>query len=1070
LQVRKEISLIAAAVPLDPNWPALIKPGAVRGALVVGVGSCSLFATAVFAQKTAAPSEAEVERVIVTGSMIPTAEEVGPNPVFIINRDLINKSGAGTTTEQLLQRQPVIGGANIPVTNNGTGGAGPAGTAAVSLRGLDPGATLVLLDGRRIAPFPGSANSGYGFVDLTTIPITAVQSIEILKDGASTTYGVDAVAGVVNFKLYKDYRGAQVTIQYGDTTRHDDVAEYRGDVLFGVGDDKTSITGDIFYYKHHDMFSHDRGNSLVPPFLSGFAVPWNLQIQTAAAMHPFDVFGNPEAPAPTPFTTERFFITPPDFANGLTPASDYIPGPTATRKPRGFRGNLSGFNFNLYAGSYPEQERSGGYAAFEHKICDDQLRIFGDFFYVDGKTHDELAPTAAGPFELPGRLPIFVPPNHAFPGGVPPYGGPTPAEVGMSPDAYNPFNPFEQIISGNSTARVFDFGNRLIDNENVAERFTVGVRGDKLFNGTWGYDGAFMYSQIEQISKFQGINLPRFEQILNATEPIFDPTSSSFIGQTVPYNPFGDAQHVVFPSNLPLIDFARLHTSDLFTSKLATLDLNIYTTDLFGLPAGGVGLAFGGVFSRESYRIDPDDQNRLGENADTSAFPAVKAGRKSWAIYAETLVPIFSPKWHIAFFHSLELTAGIRYEEWLNNDTNAAVPKVGVRWQPFDESLTLRSTWGEGFLEPSMVQLYGPGRSPLGPGHFKGFAPTAQFGPPNSPTNPIQDFPNPETSIQQFPNKNVRPEHDRTWTGGIVYTPKWIPPKWGELTLTVDFWDVERSGLAAYLSPSLIINGYNAGIFPAVVSPAQPTATEPAALFDPEGNFAGVSIPYTNGARTRTNGVDLGLQYQIETSVGTFSLLSRWSYLNEMVVNFPGARPRQIAGSSSSEWYAGSFFGDVTNPQAWLKWRGDTTLDWTWHNWDVNTTVHTFDGYWEQIYAKQFDGFWKRHWVHPTWFTDAQISYSLIFTPPVEAAPVPGYSKGSKEVAGKEKEAPPVPYTMPCWKTVLNNTTLTFGVTNILDEDPPHSFGFELGNAIGYPGSFYDNIGRFWYMRMIKKF
>jgi outer membrane cobalamin receptor len=130
---------------LDQHWPVLIKPGSFRGALAVAVASCSLFETAVFAQQTAAPGEAEVERVIVTGSMIPSAEEVGPNPVFIINRDLINKSGAGTTAEQLLQRQPVIGGSNIPVTNNGTSGAGPAGTAALSLRGLDPGATLVLL-------------------------------------------------------------------------------------------------------------------------------------------------------------------------------------------------------------------------------------------------------------------------------------------------------------------------------------------------------------------------------------------------------------------------------------------------------------------------------------------------------------------------------------------------------------------------------------------------------------------------------------------------------------------------------------------------------------------------------------------------------------------------------------------------------------------------------------------------------------------------------------------------------------------------------------------------------------
>jgi outer membrane receptor protein involved in Fe transport len=957
------------------NAPIKLEFG--RAALTETAGFL-IFAINAFAQQpppASAGGVAEVERVIVTGSLIPTAEEVGPNPVFSINRDLINKSGAGTTTEQLLQRQPVMNGANIPVQNNATSQGGPAGTAALALRGLDPGATLVLIDRRRVAPYPGAANSGYGYVDLTTIPITAVQSIDILKDGASTTYGSDAVAGVVNFNLYKDYRGAQVTIQYGDTLDKD-AAEYRGDILFGVGDDKTSITGDMFYYKHHDMFNHDRGNSLVPPFLSSNAVPWNLQLQTEAVLHPFDINGNPEpAPSLPPSLLSRFriFATPPDNANGLVPASDYI---YHRFRPRGLAvagAILPGFNFNLYAGSYPKQERWGGYAAFEHKICDDQVRIFGDFYYVDAKTHDVLAPTATGDFSSPGRVALYIPPNHPFPNGVPPFEGPTPAEVGMSPDAFNPFNPFEQIISGVTRARIFDFGPRLVDNENIAERFTVGVKGDKLFNGTWGYDGAFMYSQIQQILRFQGINIVRFQRILNAADPLFDPTSSEFIGQTIPFNPMVDSQHVTFPGNLPLIDFARLNTKDIVTSKLATLDLNIYTTDLFDLPAGGVGLAFGGQFNRESYRIDPDDQNRLGENADTSSFPPVKAGRKSWGIYAETLIPIFSPKWHIPGFYALEFSAGIRFDEWLNNDTNAAVPKVSVRWQPFDESLTLRSTWGEGFLEPSMVMLYGPTRGLLAPANFVGCAPVAVFGPCGSDTNPVQEAEDPETFVLQLPNKAIKPEHDRTWTGGIVYTPKWIPQKYGQLTLTVDFWDIERTGIAMYFSPPVIINGYNAGIFPGVVSPAQPPATQPAVLFDPEGNYAGVASPYTNGGRTRTNGVDLGAQYQVETPIGVFSLLSRWSYLNEMVVNFPGSRPRQTAGTSSSEWYVGSFFGDVTNPQAWLKWRGDTMIDWTWHNWDMNWTVHMLDGYWEQIYAKQFDGIWKRHWVHPTWFTDAAL-------------------------------------------------------------------------------------------------
>jgi iron complex outermembrane receptor protein len=1032
-----------------------VKPGSVGVAFAASVGVALLSASIASGQNPSqapASSTAEVERVVVTGSFIPTAEEVGPNPVFSLNRDLINKSGAGTTTEQLLQRQPVMNGANIPVNNNGTSQSGPSGTAALALRGLDPGATLVLIDRRRVAPFPGAANSGYGYVDLTTIPITAVQSIDILKDGASTTYGADAVAGVVNFNLYKDYRGAQVTIQYGNTLDKD-AAEYKGDILFGVGTDTTSITGDIFYYKHHDMFNKDRGNSAVPPFLSSNAVPWNLQLQTAAII---EAGGTPYDP-----TLTRHYGTPPDNANGLVPASDYI---YFSSRPRAAFSILPGFNFNPYSSSYPEQERWGGYAAFEHKICDDQLRIFGDFYYVDAKTHDELAPTATGNFESPGAPGFYIPPREAF-SGEPPFGGPTYAEVGAPPGAFNPFNPFEQIIAGASRARIFDFGNRLIDNENIAERFTVGVKGDKLFNGTWGYDGAFMYSQIEQIVRFQGVDVARFNRIVNANDQLFNPTSSEYIGQTIPYNPFVDTQHVVFPSNLPLIDFATLNTKDLLTSKLATLDLNIYTTDLFDLPAGGVGLAFGGAFSRESYTVDPDDENRI----EFSEMP-VHAGRKSWGIYAETLIPIFSPKWNIPGFHSLEFSTGVRYDEWLNNDTNAAVPKVGIRWQPFDESLTLRSTWGEGFLEPSMVQLYGPLRFLLAPAHFIGCAPVAVFGPCGSDNNPVQDVAEPETSVEQFPNKNLHPEHDRTWTGGIVYTPKWIPPKWGTLTLTVDFWDVERTGVVMYVSPSVAIDGYNAGIFPGIVGSARIPTDRPSVLFDPQGNYSGVGTPYINGGRTRTNGVDLGLQHQIETGYGTFSLLTRWSYLNEMVVNFPGERPRQAAGSSSSEWFIGSFFGDVTSPQAWLKWRGDATFDWTWHNWDLNWTLHFVDGYWEQLYAVQFDGFWKRHWVHPTWFNDAQLSYTLIFTPPVEAAPVPGYSKGGKEVVGKEKETPPVPYVMPCWKTILNNTTLTVGVTNIFGEDPPSSFSFELGNSIGYPGSLYDNLGRFWYVRMIKKF
>src|SRR5438034_2748740 len=997
----------------------------VRGARAVTVGALFLSAAIAFAQ------EAEAERVIVTGesvivtgSLIPTSELVGPNPISTLDRDLINKSGQGTTTEQLLKSLPIASANSIPIQNNANFAGGPAGAASISLRGFDPGATLVLIDGRRVAPYPGTSPGGAAFFDLNTIPIAAVRSIEIQKDGASTTYGADAVAGVVNLKLYKDYRGAQLTLYYGNTLDKD-AGEYAGDILFGTGDEKTSITGDIFFYHRNSMFNRDRGNSNRPPFLSSDSSPYNLQLSSDVA-----AAAGGENLNPGGFE----FATPPNLTNGLAPASNYI---YDTRRVRGF-GLLPGFNFNAFSGSFPTQERWGGYAAFEHKVCDDQLRIYGDFYYADVKTRDELAPSATGPFEIPGQGTLYIPPHSPLPNGVAPANTPTIAETGMPADAFNPFNPFEQIISGGSRARIFDFGNRLFDNENIAELFTVGVKGDKLFNGSWGYDGAFRYSQILNISRIQDVSVSRFERILNANDSLFNPSLPDYIGQTTPYNPFNDYR-VPIATNLPLIDFATLHARDLNTTKLATLDLNIYTTDLFDLPAGGVGLAFGGVFSRETLTENPDDEHRLKDEAGFAQLFPVKVGRKEYAFYAETLIPITSPAMRVPGLYSLKFSAGARFEAFQNNDTNSLVPKVGVRWQPFDEQLTLRSTWGEGFVEPSLTELYGP--------RIFGFEATSFKGDRN-----------PETTILNNPNPHLGPEDSRNWTGGIVYTPKWIPA--GALTLTIDLWDIERTGVVMNPSAQSVIEHFLAGR----LQPGE------AVHLDPSGNFISeVVFPFINGGRQNARGVDLGLEYQLKTRFGTFTSLTRATYLDQFVFQFKGDRAWQVAGRTNGDWWGGSDFG--IGGDAWYKWKGLSTLDWTWHNFDLNATVHMLDGFWEEIFAKKFDGKFRQHYVHPTWFTDAQLSYSLIFTPPVETAPVAGYSKDSNEVVGKEKEATPTAaYAIPCWKKIVNNSTVTVGVSNIFGEDPPHEFGFEFGSPIGYPGFAYDNLGRFWYVRLIKKF
>jgi iron complex outermembrane receptor protein len=1080
----------------------LKRVGFIRVAFVAGVALPFIMATSANAQNAGAPptgpgagapaaagagAQAEAERVIVTGSNIPTSEEVGANPVFSLNRDLINKSGQGTTVEQLLKSQPIANSNAGPTNNNGTSQGGPAGTASLALRGFDPGATLTLVDGRRVAPFPGFANSGSGFTDLLTLPISAVQNIEILKDGASTTYGADAVAGVVNLKFYKDYRGAQLTLYYGDTLDKD-AGQYNGDILFGTGDDKTSIVGDIFFFHHNSMFNHDRGNSAKPPFLSSNTSPYNLELNVATALAAGAVPGTGGVPGQIPvkdLDNGRVFATAPTGTNGLAPISQYLFNGDRIRSAGGLK---PGFNFNAFSSSYPEQERWGGYVSFNEKICDDQLQLYGDFYYADVKSHDELAPNATGDFETPGSFIIFIPAHTATPTVLVDAKGkpltPSPSEVGMPPGAFNPFNPFNQIISGSSRARIADFGNRLFDNENEAWLSTIGIKGDKLFDGSWGYDGAFRYSQILNISRTQDVSGPRYERILNGADTLFNPSSGDFIGQTIPYNPFNDFRHPI-ASNRPLINYATLHRRDLNTSKLATFDLNIYTTDLFDLPGGPVGLALGGSFSRDSYTINPDDQGNLihPQELGVGGIHAVHAGRKEVAFYGEVRVPVFGPEQGITGFHSLEFDAGARFEDWRNNNTNALVPKVTMRWQPIDETLTIRSTWGEGFLEPSMGQLYGPTFFSLGPTVFNGVT-NPKTGVTYLPPTPPQQ---PESTLELQPNRHLAPEHDRTWTGGFVWTPKFIPPQYGTFTFSVDFWDVERTGVIIPQTPQGLIDKFIAeqragSLKPTVapiVSPAKPGVTQPGILFNPAFVENGVSTPWRNGGRMTARGVDLELQYQLQTGFGTFTSLTRATYLEDFMFGFPGDfRGWHVAGLANNDVIEGAFFGQVTGGDGWMRWRGTELIDWTWKNWTLDWTIHYLGGFREEV-ARQslnhlvIDGHERWHYVNATSFQDASLSYSFIFAPPVESQPVAGYSKGGKEVIkskeGKEIEST-ASYSMPCWKTILNNTTLTVGVLDIFGEDPPTQLGFEQGNSTKYPGFNYDNLGRFVYGKLTKKF
>ncbi|MDB2331650.1 TonB-dependent receptor plug domain-containing protein, partial [Alteromonas sp.] len=216
-----------------------MKHGVKRSAIAVGIALTGLsVVTPVFAQQ-AEDGAKSVERIAVTGSRIKRTDMEGPSPIQSIDATMIEGMGY-ENLQQLLERMPATGAGTFSTRNNSQDSTAN-GAAAVSLRGMGPDATLVLINGRRVAISAFAESITNSFVDINAIPVSAIERIDILKDGASAIYGSDAVAGVVNIVLKKDYDGLEVNVGYGGTTGPN-YDETTANILWGSQSDKSSAT------------------------------------------------------------------------------------------------------------------------------------------------------------------------------------------------------------------------------------------------------------------------------------------------------------------------------------------------------------------------------------------------------------------------------------------------------------------------------------------------------------------------------------------------------------------------------------------------------------------------------------------------------------------------------------------------------------------------------------------------------------------------------------------------------------------------------------------------------------
>jgi iron complex outermembrane recepter protein len=1033
---------------------------------------------------------AEVERVIVTGSNIPTAEETGPNPVDTYRPADLEKLGIRNATD-LTTFLPQEAGStrNLNIANGGDG------TVQFNLRGLLAKETLVLVDGKRVALGSLNAVGFSGGVDINLLPFPMIDHIDILKDGASAVYGSDAITGVVNFFLIHKFRGLEIGGSYGNTNlgASNDMGEWEAWIKAGTGDDKTDIVVIVdFWERTGGLFSRDRDISS-----NAFFIPWGGFDKRSGlepgrvrfrALLPSIFFGPGGTPIPgvnTPLphsapnvATSPFYKNPFAVNPNAYPGAPGIIGPNAIQFRPQFGTDYKGgsdyflYNFAAITPALPPADRQGFYGSFTRDLCDKYLVLFADFKYARSFFDASLAavPFAPDPFKVPGTNIGFSP-------------------VGISVPIVNAFNPF--IEADATIPNFFPNGSGLPVTTGVRfrgindtgprhEKFTyhdylfdVGLRGEMGEFGnyfkTWNWELGFRYSRNEGQNLSVGeASQPGLREALLDTDPAtaFDP----FLNFTA-HNTTAARQRV----------YVTLHNSGAYELPIAYATIN---GDLFNLPAGPVSFAIGSEYDAPRWTRHRDALNTTFQSIGSTDGVSARVNRDVWSIYQEVRVPFTSPTWNFPGFYSFEVGFAER-EEWYSQNTsavlasgafpsrpaahsqyNAQKPKVSVRWQPHDPkyigALTLRGSYTEAFHAPALSEI-----SPASTQSF-GFA----F------DRLTQDFHTFEVRV--IGNPNLQPEVAYEWSYGAVYSPKWIKG----LTLSADWWHIDMRSIASRLGLQFIVQNDIPGL---VIRgpPTIPGIPGPIILvIDPNENLTGAIF----------EGLDYEAIYILDSSIfghGDFGRLTAtlngtWLSRAELQIS-PETKRFGIAGEVIPPGFTltGSLPWNRANFSLFYDGPADTWLAGL----DAGAVVH-YTGQYEDDNLSLTQSFLTGEFANPQtprsgplpwrarkvreWITLDLIASYTFNLPPPSPAEVPDLAKdGGKNVKakdGKEKNVIPVSTAEynPCgWRAWLNNTTISVGMQNVFDEDPPFVAGaFENG----YDESLATIKGRFWYVQLKKRF
>lgn len=976
-----------------------------------------------------------VEDIVVVGTNIRGARTTAALPVVVADREQIDATGA-TTGDELLRTIPQMGdvlfdSANNPQTSNSARG----DVNSVNLRSLGVGNTLVLLNGRRLVQHPTSqGTSDTGTVPVLSynsnaIPVSGLERLEVLLDGAAAIYGADAVAGVVNTVLRTDIDGLSLSARYGGA-EGTQMRDTEVNLFTGKNFDRGNISLFASYAERTALWAEDqdftRSDDLRPLFadypdfagvqaLDGRSsnTPWaRLSVGSRPVIRSNGVAVTNTAGA--------FRYQPTSFGCGVSVGNDICIASgnhnfnTTNREMR--------YDTRYQTTVRPSVERINLFATGRYDLGSG-VEAFGEIGYYGASSRAVQPPVV-------NLNQIWIPASNYYN----PFGPVTFADGTLNPNRLPGLTgvPVAGLPVLMTNYRFVDTGFQVVKVDNYQARLLGGLRGE--WNG-WDWESALTYSEAEAEDVSPNINMTALQrQLALSTPDAYNP----FGGGCVSTPSYGDCQ----PSSQAAIDAIVFDLKRISRTTLSMADFRVSRGDLFALPAGPLGVALG-LEARHETQKDDRDANLDGTNvfvdmvtgavnpsnvSAVSPNPDTSGSRDVFSAYVEFAVPLVSPEMNIPGVYQLDVQLAGRYEHY-SDFGSVAKPKIAVAWDVIP-GVRVRGSYSEGFRAPNLEQTnatqygrlasgvdYVRCEADLRAGRISNFAQCSQ----NTSS----------ASLLVAGNPDLEPEESTNTSYGLVFQPDFLPESLGSLTITVDRWRIEQEKIVGLLGAQTALaldylNRVQGGSNPLVNRRA--VTPEDILLFEgtgltPAGEVVSINDRFINLQPQTVSGMDFGVNWtKRRTAYGTFIVNFNASKL-EKFTRDPGdivnelfeARANGTINAGTTLPDPSQLIGQNGRPE----WRLNTSLTWRKGPWRAGATSQYISGF--------------------------------------EQASLLGASGQPFQVEGRQTYNAYVDYEFP------SDTRLRIGARDLTDRGPPLADN-------GFRGTVHSPWGRYWYVNVSQTF